>query len=62
MCHDNGIFSTREEEYRTIELGSSLSQYEDRLGFQLLDMVELVGQHVDNVGGSCYLISGRTIL
>ncbi len=41
-CHDDGVFTAREEEGGVFELGGGLAEDEDRLGFELVELGQIV--------------------
>ena len=52
--HHDGVLAAGEEQARVLELGGGLAEDEDRLGFDLVEVGELVVGHRESrwVGGS----------
>ena len=46
-CHDDRVLSAREEERWVLKLGGSFAKDEDRLGFELVEVAEVVAGHWD---------------
>jgi len=44
-CHHDGVLATGEEQRGILELGGSFPQNENRFGFQLIEVTELVVWH-----------------